>query len=277
MYLQKRRGDKVSRFVITLILTYLILCTAITLEQRALMYFPDRSAFVPTEWGMPELKPYHTVTNDGLTITSWYAPPRDAAKPIIVFFQGNAGHSGHRSFKVRPWLGEGYGVLMVGYRGYGSNAGSPTEKGLYRDARSVMDSLKDRGVIGSSLVLFGESLGTGVAVQMATEYSVAGLVLESPYSSTTDVGAWRYPFLPVRYLMWDKYESIDKIGNVHVPLLLMHGVADKVIPIQFGKKLFAAANEPKRALYMPNLGHDTVYNDEAREAVSHFLKSPAVR
>ncbi len=275
MYLEKRRSRKVSRFVVTLVLTYLILCTTITLQQRSLMYFPDRSAFSPTTWGLFGVEPIRTVTSDGLTITSWYYAPRDPTKPTIAFLQGNAGHPGQRNYKVLPWMEAGYGVVMIGYRGYGANPGKPNEEGLYRDARSVLDALKEKGVTGQALVLYGESLGTGVAVQMATEYAISGLVLESPYSSTTDVGAWRYPFLPVRYLMWDRYESTDKIGNVHVPLLLMHGEADTTVPTAFGKKLFAAANEPKRGMFMPGLGHNTIYNGAVQEAVlQFFIKLP---
>lgn len=271
MYLQKRRSHKISRFVVTLVLTYFILCTAITLEQRALMYFPDRSVFEPAAWGLSELQPLRTVTSDGLTITSWHRAPHDPAKPTIMFMQGNAGHAGHRNHKILPWLQAGYGLVVAGYRGYGDNPGSPTEQGLYRDARSVLEAMKQRGVTGPSLVLYGESLGTGVAVQMAAEYPAAGLILESPYSSTVDVGAWRYPFLPVRYLIWDRYESADKIAHIHTPLLIVHGEADRVVPVQFGKKLFAAANEPKQSMFMPGLGHNTIYGDEIRDAILRFL------
>lgn len=271
LYLHRRRSRKVSRFILTLILVYGVFCMAMTLGQRMLMYFPEHTTFDPEIWGLSELKPLRTVTGDGLTITSWYRPARDPAKPTVVFMQGNAGHSGQRNYKVLPWLEAGYGVVMVGYRGFGMNPGTPTEHGLYRDARSVLDEMQSRGITGQALLLYGESLGTGVAVQMATEYPAAGLVLESPYSSTADVGAWRYPFLPIRYLMWDRYDSVSKIEQIHIPLLLAHGEADTTVPVQFGKKLFAAANLPKEGIFVPGLTHSTIYSVDVQNAILRFF------
>jgi len=271
LYLQRRRARKISRFLLTLLIAYGIFCLAMMVCQRFLMYFPDHSAFTPAAWGMETFKPLRLTTQDELDLTSWYHPPRDGDKPTIVFMQGNAGHPGHRNYKVLPWVNAGYGVVMVGYRGFNLNPGSPTEQGLYRDARAVLDEMKNRGVTGQALVLYGESIGTGVAVQMATEYPAAGLILESPYTSTTDVGAWRYPFLPVRYLMWDRFESIKKIEKVHMPLFLAHGEADRVVPTKFGKTLLEAANEPKTGMFMPGLTHKTIYDPTIQAAILTFI------
>ncbi|MEJ0063850.1 MAG: alpha/beta hydrolase [Alphaproteobacteria bacterium] len=270
---QELRRQKVGRMMLTLVLAYCILCIAMTFGQRSLMYFPDRGVFNPAAWGMSEFRPMRLTTDDGLTITSWYHAPRDASKPTIVFMQGNAGHPGQRNFKVLPWVGAGYGLVMVGYRGFGVNPGSPTEQGLYRDARAVLNDLKMRGITDRKLILYGESIGTGITVQMATEYSAAGVILESPYTSTGDVGAWRYPFLPVRHLIWDRFDSLSKIANVHMPLMIMHGEADMVVPAQFGKKLYAAANEPKRAMFMAGLDHSTIYDSAVHAAVMEFMAS----
>ncbi len=270
LYLQRRRNRKVSRFLLTLIIAYGIFCLAMMLSQRFLMYFPERGVFNPTVWGLGDFKPLRLTTQDGLLLTSWYSPPRDSDKPTVVFMQGNAGHAGHRNYKVLPWVNAGYGVVMVGYRGF-NNPGSPTEQGLYRDARAVLDEMKSRGVTGQALVLYGESIGTGVAVQMATEYPAAGLVLESPYTSTVDVGAWRYPFLPVRWLMWDRFESLAKIGQVHIPLFLAHGEDDRTVPAKYGKELFAAANEPKQAMFMAGLTHKTIYDPAVQAGILAFM------
>lgn len=271
LYLQRRRTRKVSRFLLTLVIAYGFFCLAMMLSQRFLMYFPYQGVFDPVIWGLGDFKPLHLTTQDGLTLTSWYYPPRDAGKPTIVFTQGNAGHSGHRNYKVLPWVNAGYGVAMVGYRGFCLNPGTPTEQGLYRDARAVMDFMKSSGTTGSRLILYGESLGTGVAVQMATEYLAAGLILESPYTSTTDVGASRYPFLPVRYLMWDKFESINKMSSIHIPVLIVHGMEDRTVPVRFGKTLLAATNEPKQGLFMPGLAHKTIYDPVVQAAILDFM------
>lgn len=272
LYLQRRRNRKVSRFLLTLVIAYGFFCLAMMLSQRFLMYFPYQGVFEPVIWGLGEFKPLRLTTQDGLTLTSWYYPARHPDKPTVIFTQGNAGHAGHRNYKVLPWVNAGYGVVMVGYRGFCLNPGTPTEQGLYRDARAVMDAMKYDGITGSRLILYGESLGTGVAVQMAMEYPAAGLILESPYTSTTDVGASRYPFLPVRYLMWDKYESIKKIGGIHIPLLIAHGEDDRTVPARFGKALLAAANQPKQGLFMPGLGHKTIYDPVVQAAILEFME-----
>jgi fermentation-respiration switch protein FrsA (DUF1100 family) len=257
-------------WLLTLALIYLVFIASLAIMQKRLMYFPDPTRFVPSEWALKELEPLIVKTEDGLTITSWYRPALASDKFTIVFFQGNAGHLGYRNYKVRPWLDAGYGVLMVGYRGFG-NPGSPSEDGLYTDARAAIDALHKRGVTDKALVFYGESMGTGVATEMATEYEAAALILESPFTSIPDVGADRYPMVPVHMLLRDKYDSLDKIKDVHMPLLLLHGEADNVVPVKFGKQLFAAANEPKKAHFVPDAGHNNVYNLQTQEVILNFL------
>lgn len=263
---------RIKRLAFTILIAYAAVCAVLFFLQRTLMYFPDRTAFVPEEWGLRELHPVGLTTRDGLKITGWYSPATSREKQTIIFTQGNAGHVGYRNYKVRPWIERGYGVFMVGYRGFSENPGTPTEQGIYNDARAAMDFLKDKGVTGQAIVLYGESLGTGVAVQMATEYPVAGLILESPYTSTREVAEHRYPFLPVGLILKDVYDSYAKIKDVHAPLLILHGEADVVIPVQFGRKLLDAAHEPKEGVFIPGLGHNTIYDLRAREAVLRFLE-----
>jgi uncharacterized protein len=268
--------SKIKHLLLTLLTAYAVFCIALVLLQRNLMYFPDKTPFVPMEWQVPELQPIETKTTDGLTITSWYTPAQSSEKQTIIFTQGNAGHTGYRNYKIRPWIDAGYGVMMVGYRGFGANPGVPSEQGLYTDSRSVFDWLRAKGISGQNLIVYGESIGTGVAVQMATEYPASALILESPYTSTAEVGAWRYPFLPVYYLMRDRFESIKKIKNIHMPLLLIHGENDVVIPVRFGRELLAAANEPKQGVFMPGLGHSDIYDLTVREIIMRFMeKLPA--
>ncbi len=269
-HLARRAGG----WILTLLLVYLVFIIALGLMQKHLMYFPDPVRFVPSEWALKELTPLDAKTEDGLTITSWYRPALKHDKFTIVFFQGNAGHLGYRNYKVRPWLDAGYGVLMVGYRGYG-NPGSPSEEGLYMDAQAAIENLNKLGVPDKAMVFYGESLGTGVAVQMATEYNASALILESPYTSIPDVGADRYPMVPVHFLLRDHYDSLDKIKDVHMPLLLLHGEIDNVVPVKFGRKLFEAANEPKQAHYFPDAGHNDVYNLEAQPDYFEFSVQPA--
>jgi fermentation-respiration switch protein FrsA (DUF1100 family) len=257
-------------WILTLALVYCVFIGSLALMQKHLMYFPDPTRFNPQAWALKELEPIDATTEDGLKITSWYRPAQAPDKLTIVFFQGNAGHLGYRNYKVRPWLDAGYGVLMVGYRGFG-NEGHPSEEGLYMDAQAAIDAIRAKGVPEDGLVFYGESMGTGVATQMATEYNAVALILESPYTSVPDVGADRYPLVPVRWLIRDQYDSLDKIKDVHMPLLLLHGELDQVVPVKFGKKLFQAANEPKQAVYVPDAGHNNVYNLKVQQIVLSFL------
>lgn len=262
---------RASGWFVTLAAVYLVFIAALGLMQKSLMYFPDKSHFAPEEWALPEMKPVHVTADDGQETTSWYRPALKRDKFTIVFFQGNAGHLGYRNYKVRPWLDGGYGVLMVGYRGF-NNPGTPSEEGIYADARAALDEVrKEQQLPEKAFVLYGESLGTGVATQMATEYDASALILESPYTSVPDVGADRYPLVPVHWLLRDKYDSLSKIKDVHMPLLLMHGEADDVVPVKFGRQLFAAANEPKQAEYFPDIGHNNVYNLRAQQIILNFI------
>lgn len=257
-------------WIATLVLAYLVFIISLGAMQRHFLYFPDPAKFVPAEWALKELQPLMVTTEDGLTLTSWYSPPKKPGKFTIVFFQGNAGHLGYRNYKVRPWLTNGYGVLMIGYRGFG-NPGSPSEEGLYMDARAAIDALKAKGTLEKAFVFYGESLGTGVATQMATEYDASGLILESPFTSVPDVGEDRYPLVPVHILLRDKFNSLAKIKDVHMPVLIMHGEIDQVVPAKFGRMLLAAANDPKQGEFIPEAGHNDVYNLRVQQVVLNFI------
>jgi fermentation-respiration switch protein FrsA (DUF1100 family) len=261
---------RVGGWILTLALVYGVFIGSLFVMQKSLMYFPDPARFDPALWALKEMEPLNVTTEDGLHLISWYRPALKPDTLTIVFFQGNAGHLGYRNYKVRPWLDSGYGVLMIGYRGFG-NPGTPSEEGLYMDAQAAIEAIRAKGVREDGLVFYGESMGTGVATQMATEYAALALILESPYTSIPDVGADRYPLVPVRWLLRDRYDSIGKIAKVHMPLLLLHGEIDQVVPIKFGKKLFAAANEPKQAIYVADAGHNNVYNLKIQQAVLSFL------
>ncbi len=230
----------VIKGLLFLVLAYGLVLVFFAVFQRSFSYFPGNTVFVPAEWDLNELKPVDETTADGLHLKSWYCPPT-TGNLTVAYFQGNASHFGVRNEKIRPWLDAGYGVLLAGYRGYNGNPGKPTEEGLYNDARAAIKAVMEKGVSESLLVFYGESLGTGVATQMAAEYKPAALILEAPFTSFPDVGATHYPWLPVRHMMRDRYYSLAKIDKVHAPLLLIHGEADNIVPAKLGKR-FAAAN-----------------------------------
>ncbi|MEO5372908.1 MAG: alpha/beta hydrolase [Alphaproteobacteria bacterium] len=219
------------------------------------------------------------VTADGLGLRAWWRPPGNGLT-TIVYFHGNGGNIGHRGHRVRPLLDLGLGVLLVEYRGYGGNPGEPTEEGLYADGRAALSFLADAGVPPDHWVLYGESLGTGVAVRMAFERAavtpprpIRGVILEAPFDSLAAVASAHYPFLPVGLLLKDRYDSLARIGAIRVPLLVVHGEADTVVPIAHGRRLFAAAATPKQAVWLPDVGHNDVFERGGAASIQVFLRS----
>jgi fermentation-respiration switch protein FrsA (DUF1100 family) len=191
---------------------------------------------------------------------------------VLVYFHGNAGHIGHRADRLRPYLDAGFGALLVEYRGYGGNPGRPTEEGLYADARAALDFLTRRSVAADRMVFYGESLGTAVAVQMAVEQDCAAVVLEAPFTSVAAVAQSRYWMFPVRRLVRDKFDSLAKIGDLRCPLFVMHGDRDGVVPIRYGRELFAAAREPKESKWFAEGTHTNFDDLGGPAAVLDFLR-----
>jgi fermentation-respiration switch protein FrsA (DUF1100 family) len=243
------------------------------LAQRQLMYFPFPSGGVrePAAHGAPEMTLVRLISADGLRLMAWYRPPPAPERPVLVYFHGNAGHIGFRAGKVRAYLDAGFGLLLVSYRGYSGNPGQPSEEGLYADGRGALDFLAARGIAPDRMVLYGESLGGGVAIEMARERQVGAVVLEAPFSSIADIAAFRLPFVPVRALLRDRFENAAKIASVGAPVLVVHGEKDGIVPIRFGRKLLAAAAEPKEGRFFPRAGHNDLYDFGAAEAVIDFI------
>ncbi|MEE8271062.1 MAG: alpha/beta hydrolase [Alphaproteobacteria bacterium] len=238
--------------------------------QRGLLYFPSTVTPDPAVQVAGRMAAAHYRTVDGLDLTGWYRAAEDR-RPTLVYFHGNAGHHGDRATLVGAYLDAGYGVLLAGYRGYGGNPGRPTEQGLYRDGRAALAWLAEHGVPAGDIVLYGESLGSGVAVQMAIEAEVRGVVLQAPFTSAVDVGQAAYRILPVRWLMWDRFDSLAKVGALDAPLLLIHGEADRVIPVRFGRRLYAAAPEPKEARFIAGGDHNDLHLFGITATVLDFL------
>jgi len=244
--------------------------------QRNMLYYPGAPKPTRVQSRVADMKEIPITTEDGLELFAWYAPAKDSAKPTVVLFHGNAGTLGDRGPKARMFLDHGYGMMLLEYRGYSGNPGAPTEQGLYADGRAALGYLRAQGVEDGQIVLYGESLGTGVVTAMALEAQqsdkpVAALILEAPFTSTVDVGASHYPFLPVRLLMKDRFESHTRIGALHVPLLIVHGEKDRIVPVKFGKRLFDAANAPKESMWIAEAGHNDLYDHGMGAQVLDFL------
>jgi|SRR3954453_2624426 fermentation-respiration switch protein FrsA (DUF1100 family) len=241
------------------------------LAQRTLMYHPETQRTPPAAAGLLDVQELVLDTADGEKVIVWYAPPQREL-PLVLYFHGNGGALRYRADRFRALTGEGYGLLALSYRGYGGSTGSPSEAGMIADAQAAYAFAVAR-VPAERIVLFGESLGTGVAVALAASQRIGRLILEAPFTSAVDLGAQVYWFLPVRLLMKDPFRSDQRIGQVTAPLLVLHGERDRVVPIALGERLFALANEPKRFVRFPAGTHVGLDQHGALDAVRSFLAS----
>lgn len=239
--------------------------------QRHFIYFPDGIRPEPDRAILPHIEPVTLETADGLSLLAWHQAPRRQGAPTLVYFHGNARHMGVRAEKLAPYLEAGFGGLLTSWRGFSGNPGRPSEQGLYDDGRAALRFLERAGVPPARTILYGESLGTGVAVQLATEMRPAAVVLEAPYTSIPDVAAWRVPIAPVKPLIIDRFDSLAKIASVRAPLLVVHGEHDTTIPVRFGRTLFEAANDPKQGVFIEGAGHLDLYDHGMAGIVVDFL------
>lgn len=238
--------------------------------QRRLMYFPDTTRVPPSAEGLPDVAERLIPTPDGATIVAWYGRAAPG-QPTLLYFHGNGGGLATRSERIRRYLVRGRGVLMMSYRGYSGGTGSPSERNNVADAGLAYDLLVREGVPPERIVVYGESLGSGVAVQLAARRKVGGVILDSPYTSIVELGVRSYPFLPVRWLMSDRYETLAHIGAVHAPLLIVHGEQDDIVPVDMSRALFAAASEPKLLVTYPDAGHSDHYMFGSYDTIHGWL------
>ena len=244
---------------------------ALYLGQRRLLYRPDRRH--PDLGGLAELgvREVALTTKDGLRLLSWYLPP-PVGRPVVAYFHGNGGHIGYRAERLRRFAHEGYGVLFAEYRGYGGNPGAPSEAGLLADGEAALDFLDGLPIDPGRLVVWGESLGSGLAVALAARRQIGCLVLEAPFTSIAAAAQLHYPFIPAKQMVRDKFDSAARIGHVTAPILVLHGERDTVVPVWMGRALLAAATSPKEGWFAPEAGHENLVHFGALEAASAFIE-----
>lgn len=236
--------------------------------QRSLLYQPDPRFTAPPADG-PPIQVIRLTAKDGTKLIAWYLPPK-GDNPIVLHFNGNAQGLAFQKWRWKRFADAGVGFFAVGYRGYSGSEGHPSEHGLIQDSNAAYDWVAARYPIGR-IVIYGYSLGSGLAVRMAAHRPARALILEAPYTSTVDVAAARLPWLPVRWLMKDRFDSTAWIGGVHIPVLIAHGTRDSVIPFRLGRRLFELANPPKQFFAMQGSDHNTMVRDGVYHRVWAFL------
>jgi len=255
--------------LLALLVGYGAIATLAYFAQRSLMYFPERTRTAPAAAGLPQAAEMELATSDGERVIAWHVAPR-GDQPVVLYFHGNGGALAWRAERFARIVADGTGLLALSYRGYGGSSGRPSEAGLLRDAEATYAYAAAR-YPAERLVLYGESLGTGVAVALAAEHKVGKVILEAPFTSAVDIGAAAYPFLPVRLLMHDTFRSDERIGKLTAPVLVLHGARDTVVPIRSGERLYALISAPKKFVRFPEGAHGDLDNYGAQAAVRDFL------
>ncbi len=237
---------------------YLAICALMYFNQRRLTYFPDSRRVSPAELGLSGVSEITLPTPDGETLVAWYARAKPG-EPTLLYFHGNAGSLATRVERVLKYVERGRGILILTYRGFGGSTGTPSEISNIADAKLSYDYLINTGLRPEDILLYGESLGTGVAVQTAAARPAAGLILDAPYTSLSDVAAERYPWVPVRWLMSDPYRSDLYLAKLTLPVLVVHGDRDDTVPVAMGRKVYELAGGPKELAIINGAGHSDHY------------------
>ena len=258
--------------LLTFVFIYFIILFTVYLFQRNLLYHPTENNYTGDKLEV-FIEKVKIQTQDNLDLISWYHNKNSDNYKTILFLHGNAGSLENRIHKINHFKDMRVNFLIISWRGFNGNKGKPTEKGLYEDARSAVRWLGSKGVNEKNIIIYGESLGTGVATEIAQENKFAGIILESPFTSMIEAGKDKYPYLPVRFLLKDKYESIKKIKNIKSPILIMHGKADNLVPFWMGKKIYEFANEPKFSYFSDYDDHMMEYNETLVNVLKEFIQS----
>jgi len=263
------------RTALIVLILYGALVAVVFAFQRSLQYFPSSARFSPAEVGLAQFSDLTLQTSDGESVVAWWRPPQPG-RAVLVYFHGNGGSLWNRQDRARRLTADGRGLLLASYRGYSGSTGTPSEGGLRRDAEAAYRFVASR-YEPSRIVLYGESLGTGVAVPLAAEHPVGGVILDAPFTSAADVARRHYWYVPVDWLMRDQFRSMDRIASLKAPLLVLHGERDGIVPIELGERLYAAAPEPKRFVRLPGVGHAGVLEQGGLAAVKTFLDEVEAR
>jgi uncharacterized protein len=236
--------------------------TVLYLAQRSLQYFPERQRTAPSAAGLPEANEVVLDTADGERVIIWHVVPHEG-EPIFLYFHGNGGSLRWRDERFRALIADGSGLVALSYRGYGGSSGRPTETGLIQDAAAAYEFAVAR-YPAERIVLWGESLGSALALALAAEKTVGHVVLEAPFTSAADVAVHHYWFVPVRLLMKDQFRSDLRVGKVAAPVLVVHGEDDVIVPAELGERLYGLIRAPKSFVRIANAGH----NDLGAQAVA---------
>ena len=264
--------NKIYYTLIFVLAVYLVITLSLYFFQRNLLYYPSENNYSGDRLTVP-IEKVKIKTQDNIELLSWYHKKNVSDYKTILFLHGNAGSLEDRIYKLNFLGNLDVNFLIIAWRGYSGSSGKPSEFGLYQDAKSALNWLNSKGITDNKIVLYGESLGTSVAIEVGQNRNFAGIILEAPFTSMIDIGKKHYPFFPVKLLLKDKYVSKNKIKNIKSPVLVMHGKEDKIVPFYMGKKIYDLANQPKFKYFPDDDDHMMNFDENLINEIHLFLKN----
>jgi len=251
---------------------YLAIVAGMYFYQRSFMYFPDRQNHSPAKVGLSGVSAKIIATHDAQHLQVWYVAAKPG-QPTILYLHGNAGSIADRTDRIAFYQHQGLGALFLSYRGYGTSTGTPSEEGLVTDALAAHDWLVQAGITSENIILVGESIGAGVAAQLALKRHVKAVIMEAPFTSAMDVARTVYWWLPVDLLMKDRFETIAIINQIKAPILIVHGEEDEITPVEQARQLFAKAREPKTLNIIKGASHNGILVETVWHEELEFIKA----
>ena len=254
-----------------LVIAYTVVLIFVYFYQRNLLYHPSENNYqdAKIQFNYEEI---FIKVDEKIKLKSWVIKKDFKKLKTLLIFHGNAGDLSNRIYKINELNKLNLNILLISWRGFSGNKGSPTEKNLYQDAESAIKWLNKQKVENRNIILYGESLGSGVAIEMATKNNFNSIILESPFTSIENSAKIYYPYLPVKLLLKDRYDSISKIKMVNSPILIMHGKKDDIVPFSMGIELLDKANNPKHSYFTSDDGHMMEFNPRLVNAIKDFIK-----
>jgi len=266
----KKKMNYITIILLVFIIIYFLINIFTYFFQRNLLYKPTENNYFGDNLSVP-IQKVLIKNKDNINLISWFHNKDLKDYKTILFLHGNAGTLENRIHKINHFNNMNVNFIIVAWRGFSGNKGKPTEKGFYQDANSVVEWLKTKNIFEKDIIIYGESLGTAVAIEIAQNKDFGGIILESPFTSMIELGKLKYPFLPVKLLLKDKYESDIKIKNIKSPILIMHGKADNIVPFYMGKKMYELANTPKYFYFPKYDNHMMDFDKKLLKTLKNYI------
>ncbi len=258
------------KYIFSVILLYFFFGMILFIFQRKILFNKSSKPGSPIEYNLDNTKEEIIITDDNIELLSWYHFGNKNL-PLLVYFHGNSFHIGDRANRIKKYIDQNWSVLIVSWRGFAGTKGKPTEKNLYKDGEGTIRWISENtGFKLNQVVIYGESLGTGVAIELATKYQFLSVVLEAPFTSIEDIAKKRYRIFPTKYLVKDKFDNYSKIDSLKTPLLVISGKRDEIVPHDHSIKLYEKAKVKKKCVFIDEAIHNNLYDFGIEKDVIEF-------